>query len=261
MQYRRLAQRFIVIPVAFGLSGGACAPDEEALIIRTVPQWANEQCSVSGEATVGMVRGQLDLSFDSAYMQPYVLQNNLTRGGGPTSGNNGTDDSEIQLSAVSVRLDLPQDPSIIEAVSAIDPALVQFRVGISTASLGGGDKMGQLVDVIPRATAEALRDAILARYDSDVALTVYSKTIFHAERGSNSSLNDNNEDRPDWANVFEVDSREYSYPIELCFGCLRHCPTNPENTERKVAIGRCGNAQDGPATPENCSPADDTDGV
>ncbi|TPV93311.1 MAG: hypothetical protein B7733_21135 [Myxococcales bacterium FL481] len=235
---------------------GACAPDEESLIVRYAPQWPLKdeafQCRVDGTQTVVRGGGILDLTFRGAYTQPFLLENNLTAGGGPTSGNNGVDDSEIELQAASVRLEIPQDPRVIELVAAQDPNLVEFRFAVQSISISGGGKQGLAVQVIPAPTAAAFADVIPRLHPTDVSLTVLVHTVFHANRGSNSSFNDN-ADRPNALNVLEVDAREFTYPIDLCFGCLRDCPPNLDPGSDLIASGGlCGAAQDQPAIPVGC---------
>lgn len=251
--------------VASSLSSlAACAPDEEALIVRYAPAWEEEdgalQCRVQPDGNESLIRGVLDLSFATGYLQPFVLQNNLTPGGGPTSGNNGTDDSEIELRGVSVRLELPQDPSVIATLAGQNEALVEFRTVLPTTSMTGGDKLATMVEVVPPATAAMLGDVIERNHGTSNALTLMAWTMFHADRGSNSSLNDNI-DNAEAFDFFEVDSREFGFPIDLCFDCLRHCPwAGNSGVSEQVSVGLCNRAQDALTIPQDCYPPPPEDG-
>jgi len=223
--------------VSLAVALGSCARQEESLIV-TRALIIESPCTLGLSTSSALARGFVDLSFVTGYWAGFELKNNLIQQpSGSTSS--GVDTSEMYIESVDVRLDTPQDSSIIDAVEAVDPALVDYNQILASNSFAGQDSWGEFVEV-PQATMDALRNAISAKYSPDVRLTMTMNVTFHAIRASNK--------------IGEVDAREFTLPVELCFDCLRDCTGCGAgcSTDESVGVGLCGSAQDGAVVPASC---------
>jgi hypothetical protein len=224
--------------------GSGCADNEESLIVLNAPAWMGGDCVIPGDASAeSLPYGVLDLSFGTPYAMPAILLNNTTSGA--KANNSGVVTNELQLLDADVDLSMAQAPEIIDDIRDSDKALVSFNVPLPTNSLAPGQTQGVLVEVIPQMTAIALGDAIRAAFGQNAKLTVEAHVLFHASRSGNTV-----------GKVGQIDAREFSFPISVCFGCLLSCATCP-GAECPVASsawggGVCGNAQDLLVYPAAC---------
>jgi hypothetical protein len=243
---RQLEWMFVAVAVST-----ACAGEQESLIVTHAPIWpASGDCVVDAGQNTGMLSGTLDLSFGTPYMMPAILVNQLAPQQAGNQ-NSGIDNSEVQLSSADVDLELPQAPDIIGGLSEINDALVDFRVPLATVSIPGGARHGVAVEVVPRATALALAEDV-ARFQPDTPIVEGAPTVlrllanvtFNASRTGNTS-----------GRIGTVQSRTFSFPIDVCIGCMIDCSTCPGRTcpENPIWEGFiCGNAQDAPLVPAQC---------
>ena len=241
-----------VVSLATAVVAPACAGEQESLIVSHVPVWPdNGECLIDPSQDTAMLRGRLDLAFATPYVLPVVLVNQLLpqQAG---SQNAGIDNSEMQLVSVDVELELPQAPELIEGLREINDALVEFQAPLATVSLPGGSRTGVAVEVISRATAIALAEDV-ARFQPDTpivpgapsVLTVIANIVFSATRTGNTS-----------GRVGAVESRAFSFPIDVCVGCMLSCEDCPGMVCPADPIWTnfiCGNAQDGPIVPAQCT--------
>lgn len=240
-----------MVKYSFGLSAagllsvalltGSCAKQEESLIV-TRALVVESPCSISTGSNTSLARGFVDLSFDTAYWAAFELKNNLVSTASDKTSS-GVNTSELYIDSVDVVLDTPQDSSIIAAVEAVDPALVDFNQIQASNSLQGQDILGTWVE-IPEATFDALRNAMAAKYDDDVRLTLTMTVTFRAVRASNKGVND----------FGEIEAREFTLPIEMCVNCLRDCSACGSGCDGDTTVGSglCGSAQDGATVPASC---------
>lgn len=228
--------------LTLGLLASSCARQEEHLIVESAAL-VEAPCNISTAPGSLRGRGFVDVSFDTGYFAAFTLRNNLVLQGADNSST-GVEPSEMHLTSVDVVLDMPQDPSIISAVAATDPALVEYNQILASSSFNGQDTISTFVE-IPAATFDGLRDAISARYTDDVRLTMTMGVTFHALRASNKGVND----------FGEVDAREFTLPIEVCFNCLRDCEGCGAGCDTDMDVGAsgiCGSAQDQSLKPASC---------
>ena len=152
----------------------------------------------------------------------------------------------MQLRDVDVTLTMEQAPEVISRVAAQNGANVEFTQPLPSQSLAPASGTGVLVDVITESAARAFADAIEAVLDADARPIVVADIVFHATRTGNSR-----------GALGVIDARTYSFPIELCLGCLGVdcsgcsdgvCPMGFSPT------GVCGNTQDGSLFPAECGP-------
>lgn len=221
-----------------------CAENQDTLIVLFVPSWGdNGECVVATD-TDPILFGLLDVAFETPYLMPAVLLNNSSEQA-VNDNNTGVVSNEIQLKDAEVTIDSPQAPDVIDA---LDRGLTRFTVPLSTNSVMPGEEVGVAVEVLPLATVQALRANFQnGRLPEDSRLTVRANVVFNATRGGN-----------DVGKVGKVKARDFSFPIQLCQGCLFTCAgcdggTCAEGAELgPLAGGVCGNAQDFPLYPASC---------
>jgi hypothetical protein len=225
---------------------GGCADQQESLIVLHSPAFEQGECSANPNASEILQGGVLDVSYGTPYTLPVVLLNNLRPRSSNTSS--GVDDSELQLRDVDVVLRMEQAPEVLRRVSDEDRAFVEFSAPLASQSLPPGKETGVLVKVIGDGASRALRQAIADLLPEGARPTVVAEVTFHATRSGNSR-----------GSLGVIDARAYTFPIELCMGCLPvSCETCPEEACPSDATfaGICGNAQDGTLVPTLCDPID-----
>lgn len=227
-----------------------CAENEESLLVLNVPAWADDGTCVVVPNMDGLslTTGVLDLSFGTPYAMPASLFNN-TAEQEEGSNNAGIITNELQLLDADVDLSMAQAPEIIDGLRDSNPSLVSFNVPMPTVSILPQQLQGVLVEVVPQPTAAALRDAVFAEFGMDARATLEAKVVFHASRSGNTI-----------GKVGGVDSRDFSFPIQLCFGCLVTCSSCDDGQcpvgDFGIAGGVCGNAQDLDLYPAACDEPD-----
>lgn len=235
-----------------GLLLTGCAEQEEALLFLHTPMWPDGEekgtlaCTADESSDEHLLRGFLDISFYSAYALPGVLQNNLLTTNA-ADNNSGIENGEVQIVDADVRLGMPQAPEIIDAIEGQNEALVKFTVNVASDSIPAGERYGIIAEVVTPETTEALEAQILSRFDPEVRIELLANVVVNAKRtGGNSGK------------LGMIKTREYTYPIELCYGCLTTCMSCPGNVcPPEGAIGWyggvCGNAQDAMLVPFQCA--------
>jgi hypothetical protein len=226
------------------LAAGGCADEEEALIVLHSPAF-EQGCTADPNTSVLLQQGHLDVAWGTPYTLPVVLLNNL-RSRPATQTNTGVDDSEMQLRDVDVSLSMSQAPEVMRQVADEDPGFVHFSAVLPGQSMVGGQETGVLVQVITDGASRALRDAMMELLPEGSRPVLAAELTFHATRTGNTA-----------GSLGIVDARAYTFPIELCIGCLgttcETCPDEQCPAEPRF-VGVCGNAQDGLLTPDVCGP-------
>lgn len=234
----------VAIALAALPSLGACADQQESIIVAGAPAWMSS-CSVTVPAQFFLDRGRLDVRFGTQYLVPLEIQNQLTMQSGEST-NSGTDNSEFQISGVDVRLSSAQRPDLIQRLEDEEgAAFVDFAPAVPTNSLSGGGKLGYLVTGIPAATSlklseyrveealvagdnaasafaaanpEATEEEVLsARLSAENGVlqaveTILVSMVVRARRTGNTS-----------GNVGEIEARQFDFPVDICHGCLASC--------------------------------------
>lgn len=225
-----------------------CAENEESLLVLNAPFWdPSSPCGVMPNMNMNgqsLSSGLLDLAYRTPYVMPATLLNN-TAPQEIDDNNSGIMSNELQLIDADVDLSLAQAPEIIDQLEAENGALVSFNVPLPTVSIFPGQQQAVIVEVVPQPTSVALAEAIEAAFGLESRLTLEAKVAFHASRSGNTI-----------GKVGDVDARDFSFPIQMCFGCLLTCSTCEGGMcpvgEFSVAGGVCGNAQDRPLYPSAC---------
>ena len=219
------------------LVASSCAKEEESLYIVHMLPIDEEECSAA-PGNESLAWGIVDLSFDTGYVMMAQIRNNLAESDNKSS-NTGINDSEISLKNVDIRLSIPQDPELIDAVAAIDPSLTEFNNAMSSDSIEGqGDRAVAIR--LPNASLEALRMAITNKYgaDSNLRVGLLISMVVHGLRTGNEL----------GGGIGRIDAREFEFPIDICMNCLRDCSGCVDGAvcedTRVGGGGICGNAQD-----------------
>ncbi len=219
----------------------SCAEQEESLYVVHAVPIDPEGCSAN-PSSVGQGWDTLDLSFDTGFVVALQLKNNLMSG---RTSNSGIDDSEMLLRDVDVRLDIPQRPDLIEAIAAVDPSLVEFNSVLASDSISGQQESVVAVR-IPPGSLDAIGTAVGGTFGtgSDLRIGLTVSIVVHALRASNEL----------GGGVGKVEAREFVFPVDLCFNCLRDCSTCAGTcTDTEVGSGGvCGNAQSVATVPMDC---------
>lgn len=229
--------------VLLAVGTGGCADGDPSLIAVGSPAFQQGECFADPNSSTFLQLGVLDVAYGTAYTLPVVVRNNLRARASKTSS--GVDDSELQLSNVEVSLAMDQAPDVLRRVRDEDSAFVSFSATVPSMSLKGGEETGVIVDVISDGASRAFRSAMMDLLPEGARPTIEAELVFHATRpGSGGRLGD-------------IESREYTFPIELCIGCLPvTCETCPDEQCPPDAVfaGICGNAQDDILSPAQCEP-------
>ncbi len=223
---------------------GSCADQQESIIIAGAPAWAPGECSVQVPAMFYLDRGRLDVRFGTQYLVPLEIQNQLTVQS-TDSTNSGTDNSELQITGVDVRLSSAQRPDLIDRLEdEAGEAFIDFTPAVPTNSLTGSSSLGFLVTGIPAATSaklaeyrveEALEageaaemelegtgatetEILAARLSAENGVlqaveTIVVSMVVRARRSGNST----------GSGVGEIESRQFDFPVDVCHGCLTQC--------------------------------------
>jgi len=222
------------------LLASGCADQQETIVVTHAPLWTDQGCIIDASIDAALLRGTLDVEWETPYLLPLAVLNNLS-----TSSSSNTElTNEVQLTDADVRLEVPQSEDILEHVST-DQANVSFNQVLSSISVAAGDRVGIGVEVIGRPASQAFNEALEMFLDAGGRVTVVAKVVIHGERSSGSV-----------GQVGTVEAREFTFPIELCQGCLFTC-SGCEGGACPAAFdgvhgGICGNAQDLAVTPTIC---------
>lgn len=221
-----------------------CADEQESLIVVRAPAWPDDgECFIDPDSPATMGRGYLDLSWQTPYLMPMHVANQLVSQD-VSESNTNTDPGELQLRDAVVNLSLPQAPEVIEAMREQDPALVSFTAPLQSQSLPAGGELGISVEAVTQPAAIALLEQLEA-FGADTTLTLLADVVVRASRTGNVV-----------GKIGIVEARSFQFPIELCSGCLFTCnacegglcPSPPYGYSGFI----CGNAQDGPIWPAVC---------
>lgn len=237
-------RRVAMLLLATAALTGGCADNQETLIVLFAPQWDDQgSCTIDSATDEALLHGTLDLSFRTPYIMPALLLNNS---GDQRKNNTGVDSNEIQVIDAEVTLDSPQDPDLL---GNIDDTYTHFTAALSTNSISAGETIGLGVEVIPQGTVNELANAFVDMAPG-AKVTVRANVVFHGTRTNN-----------DVGKVGSVKARDFSFPINLCDGCLLYCGgcTDEEGQVNGCPVnlgavegGVCGNAQDLPLWPSAC---------
>ncbi|MEM6292670.1 MAG: hypothetical protein AAGA54_15465 [Myxococcota bacterium] len=238
-----------LIPAAAALLSlacvSSCSQEEESLIVAGAPVW-NTGCAVQVPADLFLSAGTFDVRFETDYLLPLELQNQLLAQQ-PQTQNSSTDNSEMQLTGVDITISSAQRPDIIDQLRAENPAFVDFSPAVPTDSIPGSSSKGLIIQGIPAATAarlSALRvaEAVAAGESAVANALAENPDLSEAEiatvrRAGEAGVLGQQETYTlgvvvrarrtgnRVGSVGEFESREFEFPVQVCHGCLVSCAT------------------------------------
>lgn len=170
---------------------GGCVQEQDYLIVERAV-WFNspDACTLdaSADPPVTMVADVLGDRIGLGF----VVTNNQT----PNAGSNsGIDDSQIEVESAEVRLSFSGGGIVGDS----------YEVTVPNNALSGGDSSAFLVQV-PTETVESMRAQMtVGQYELLEMSVVFVGRKYGQSGGSK---------------LGEVTTREYTYPIEICMGCV-----------------------------------------
>jgi hypothetical protein len=207
-----------------GLTSTGCVEDQDFLITERAVWFApdDEACTldISGDALLTMTA---DVSFESRIGMGFVVTNNSTPN--PNS-NTGIDDSEIAIESADVRLSF--------SGGSIEGG--EFNQTMPSNSIPGESSSGFLVQ-IPTEVVASIRASMTPGQFESLEMEVVFKGRKSGQAG-NSKLG-------------EVQTRAFTFPIDVCVGCLASCCGDVCPTPMAFS-GGCGFAQGGAVTSPEC---------
>jgi hypothetical protein len=208
---RRLFGAMALAPVL--LAGPGCADNESTLFIRQAQAHVAGTCSVDNAPTsLQLGRGHLDLAFQRQYLADLLVGNQLVPRG--NSSQLRTETARIELQGTIVHVEdttgvVVWGPVTVPGTGLVDPANGSNpNYGIIDTVLFGSDLGESLV-------GQLSMNRNLVRYFTSVA-RVFGRTL----------------------GGMSVESGEWRFPINVCFGCLVVFP--PDATDPKLPAPNCG---------------------
>ncbi|MFO7563705.1 MAG: hypothetical protein R6X02_13740 [Enhygromyxa sp.] len=224
---RRVRKSLVAALVAL-VAGSACVQDQDFLIVERALWFGDrDDCTLGGSQETPLALA-VDVSFDTRIGMGFLVTNNQS----PNPGSNtGLDDSEVIIESAEVNL----------AFSGGAVAGGSFEVTLPSNSLGGGQSEAFLIQV-PTEVSQSLRGGMTPGQFETLEMEVVFKGRKYGQAG-NSKLG-------------EIQSRAYTFPFELCHGCLADCSVCGVCPSTNEWVGTCGFAQGLPIYHPSCDAED-----
>jgi hypothetical protein len=212
----RHARASFVLSLGLGALAPACVQEQDFLIVeRAVWFDGSDTCTLTASSSTPLTM-VADVAFVTRIGMGFVITNKQS----PNPGSNtGIDDSEVMLERAEVSL----------SFSGGAIAGGEFEVTLPSNSIAGGSSQPVLVQ-IPTAVTDSLRASMSPGQFESLEMQVVFVGRRNGQVGS--------------SRLGEVETRTFTYPIEICNGCLvdcSDCELCPTPTEW---VGVCGFAQD-----------------
>jgi hypothetical protein len=211
-------KRIALISLLFGalvLTGGCAEDTPEIFVVGN--QSFTETCEVpvAGRGQVLRTRGVLDLFITSAYQMVPWVENRLVESGtvrfagGTTEGLSGQEweANDVILQRALIRYEAPDALGV--------PLPRELELDLSGAIPPGGTTSIEM-QVITPSIGRTLANSRILREGTSLTLNLRIKFFGVTSAGNN------------------VDSNEFVYPIELCYGCLLSTPPDAIDAEFPV---------------------------
>ncbi len=212
----RHSLRFLApISLTAVLAAGGCVDDQELLIVNNAIAF-DDECTLSPTATP-LAGDQIDVSFDAPIGLGLVVENLQTKYENSNTGLD--DDGEIKLERAEVTL------SLGEGFGPVGGAL-SYEVPIPTDSVPSGEQSAVLI-TLPSSVTASLRGGVPV---GSVVILQMSVVIV-GERTTQAAS----------GKLGEVRTREYTFPFEVCNGCM---PCTPNQACGLVNLSACVEDED-----------------
>jgi len=234
--WTRRAVVFGVVTVVSGVVAAACADNNQTLFIRQVQAPETGQCSYSNDPTADHYgNGVLDLMLASEYRATLLIGNQIVPRGNADLVRAET--SRIALDAAEVTVEFT-DGSTVNSFSIPGNGFVDPSSGTEP---GWGTFRTVLID---SATANALRGPLGAgsgTRSTKVGRIVAVVKVFGKTLGGH-----------------KVETGEFRYPIEVCFGCTISFPASRWLVDGVTPTPNCLGCADATDVKEPCSAGQDS---
>ncbi|PRP90078.1 hypothetical protein ENSA5_68150 [Enhygromyxa salina] len=176
----------------------ACVQEQDYLIVeRAIWFDGRDNCVLTGSEATPLAMS-VDVKFDTRIGLAFVLTNNQTTN---VNSNTGIDDSEIQIESAEVSLSF--------SGGGVDGNA--FEVSVPTNSIPGGSSETLLIQV-PASVSASLRTTMSALPAGSYE-TLEMEVVFKGRRTGQAGN----------TKIGSVESRPYTFPFEICYGCLEAC--------------------------------------
>lgn len=204
-------------------AGSACVQEQDYLIVERAVWFEDaEQCVLDASADPVLAM-TVDVSFQTRIGMGFVITNEMTANAG---SNSGVDDSTIELESVEVNLSY--------SGGAVENG--SFELPVPNNAIRG-EESGVVLVQLPTDVTESLR----ASLSPGQFETLEMEVVFVGRRSGASG----------GKKLGEVKTRAYTYPFDICLGCLADCSCGTCPTTESF-IGVCGFAQGTNVTDPNC---------
>lgn len=209
----------LLLSVGASIASAGCADNESTLFILGVAKIEGDCTFTAGASTALLPRGTYDLGFSGSYQAGLILGNQMaTRG---IKARSRTETSRIILEGAEIRIVLGDGSLLMEPFSAPGAGFVDVGVGQEPG-------YGVLsVVVIPRLDSKNGADLAMESGYVLAEIKAFGRTLGGQP----------------------VESNVFSFPIEVCYGCLVTFP--PTELDPETFECRGSSASEATATPCN----------
>ncbi len=238
-----MAGNVALLAVGVHLIGAVGCKTDDGRSVRIVQNQVPEAeeeggCTVPLTETVFNSQGKIDTNAEFGYIFTPLIENNAEE-----SGSNPTQ-RVVRLEGAEIEITF-RDPELFseaDLASESIQALTQFSRRFSGSIEPNGSKVAVIFDILPKALLDRIALALAGQADKTTDVDV-SIEVFGNMSGR------------------DVTSEAFSYPIQVCTGCLKR-QTDPsactDITENGAPGGACQPFQDGGIV-ECCTKSDDSE--
>ena len=223
---------FLGLAAASALSGCVDDGGQASLVVLGATPLAAGACAAPSSSGQYTPSGVLDISFENtAVDQPAVILNQMS---------NDVDGDNIPTN--EIRLKEQQTIISFVAANSSDLPTFEYTIPIASISVAPGATQGLFLR-IPITIIDEIRANVSAQYgEGGVVPMLMTSKIVGIRSGTGTGT--------------EVESREFTFPIDMCFGCLRSC----NSTVLSVDDGMGGTNDVELCTADNCLSGPRADG-
>lgn len=204
-------------------AGSACVQEQDYLIVEQSVWFEDaEDCTLdaSSDPPASMT---VDVSFQTRIGMGFVITNEMTANPG---SNSGVDDSTVEIESVEV--------SLSYSGGAVENS--SFELPLPNNAIRG-EESGVFLVQLPTDVTESLR----ASLSPGQFETLEMEVVFVGRRSGASG----------GKKLGEVKTRGYTFPFDICFGCLADCSCGTCPSTNSF-VGICGFAEGTLVTDPNC---------
>lgn len=212
------------------VSASACVEDQDYLVVERAVWFTDAETCVLSDGEPSPLSMTVDVTFDSRIGMGFLVKNNTTP---YENSNSGIDDSEISMESAEVRLSF--SGGSFEGSS--------FEVTLPSQSIGSEETVPFVVEA-PVEVTRTLRGMMTPGEIQTLEMEVIFKGRTYGQAGK--------------SKLGTVESRAFTYPFDVCLGCLADCSCGDCPTADNW-VGLCNYAQFASVGLPGCDPDAATD--